>query len=303
MLSTVNSKETDPHPPAVEPEVVLAARIAREFSTLSPDAIRPPRMTGAEASGGGAAVPPVDTTFRATDVNAGRRPKNRWLIRALLAFMAALASAVAAGAWQYYGDTAQQMVAGYLPRLSLSLPSLTSSQPTPASETSAPVPQAAADQQTAAAAPSATDATAPAAPASPADQSQLVQSMANDLAGMKEQIVELKAVIDQLKAGQDQMMAKMADTRASEVHPSEARVAEPAPRPRPAPQPALRAAAAALHKPPPPRPAYTPIQAAPPQPMPPPAPAPMQLQPAPPPSQSSAEPQDEPVVRPPMPVR
>jgi hypothetical protein len=297
----------------VEPEVVLAARIAREFSTLAPDAIRPPqdrqpRMTAAETSDdGGAAVPPLDTTFRASDVNAGGRPTSRWLVRALLAFVFALASAIAAGAWQYYGDTAQQMVAGYFPRLSLTLTSLTSSQPAPASESSTPELQAAAAEQPtvtvqAGPAPSATDATAQAAPTSPAEQQQLMQSMASDLASMKDQIGELKAVIDQLKASQDQMVAKLADTRSSDTRPSETRAVELAPRPRPAPQPALRAAAAALHKPAPPRPVYTPVQATPPQqPLPPPpAAAPMQLQSAP---QSAADPQDEPVVRPPMPVR
>ena len=312
MLSTLNSKESDPHDVfVIDPEVVLAARGDRAPTTGRAEVNHAPEPQSYAASS--APAPVLDTSFRVTASDHIQLPSEpspfaKWAKRAAMAFLLALLSAFAAAAWKHHGDTAKQMMAEWIPQISLlsSLSSRPSGDSTAAAEQSAPpADQTAAEQPAAPAVQTAsTDQAAtqpdspaqaqPAAAAAPtptaalsADSSQLLQSMAHDLAAMGQQIEQLKASIAQLKAGQDQIARDMAKN-------SEARVSAQAVQPRMAPPP-RPVAAAPVRRPKPP--AYPPAQSAAAAAPLPPAPAPVQALPEPP-AQDGG-----PVVRPPMPVR
>jgi len=310
MHSTLNLKETDdPHDgPAIAPDVVPAAWADRVLADIKRDAVS--GATGKKLDTGpsvaaGAAAPSVDTTFRATAVNkvqvSGDRPSSgSWTSRAVMAFMFALCSALAAAAWQHYGHTAKQMIADWTPPFVLAA--------SPASEKTglteqpgSPAVQAAATDQPAQAAGSTqpTDGATPAAALAP-ESAQLLQSMARDLAAMGQQVEQLKASIAELKAGRQAMSPEAA--RTSVATPSvagtpEIRAPEPNLRPKMSALPPRPAAAPPVRKP---RPAYyPPAQSAAPPPVPLAAPPP---QPAPQP-QTAGRLEDEPVARPPMPMR
>jgi hypothetical protein len=320
MLSTPTLKETDPHDPVlIDPEIVLAARADRTTSTTAADAARRPADRPAPVIGRPgptpmpAPTPMIDPDLRpanaaaAAAVTGGRAPIGTWAVRTGLAVMFAVLSAVAAAAWQTYGDRAQEVAARWMPRISF----LTSSDTKePSAAQSAAQPATAEDQAAAstAAAPAqaAAAGTTTASAQDPAQSStQLLQSMAHDLAAMGQQIADLKASLAQLKAGQEQMVQQMAARasdpraeRAAEAKPFDPRAIEQTLRPRPAPRPAATAPAVAtavpVHRPRPAHPAAQTIGA--------PSQAPMPLQSAPPP-QTTGDPGAESVVRPPMPVR
>jgi hypothetical protein len=317
MHFTLTGREADPHDIfVIEPDVVLAARADKEFpdGTPSDRSDRQAHM-GPDVSAG-EPVPPVDATFRAAavdDILASSRPATaKWAKRSFMALFA-VCSAVAAAAWQHYGDAAQQMIASWAPPFVL-----TSSPPVekslPAEQPGSPVVQAAAaDQPAAEPAPPAqpAEAAAPTVTASSPESTQMLQSMARDLATMGQQIEQLKGSIEQLKASQEQMardIARNSETRNSQTKNSEtqtsaaktsaARTSEQNPRPRIS-APPLRSAAAPARKP---RPALSPAQsaAAPTLPQAAAAPAPPRPEPQ---AQATARSDDEPVLRPPMPVR
>jgi hypothetical protein len=116
--------------------------------------------------------------------------------------------------------------------------------------------------------------------------------MAHDVADLRQQIVELKGNIAELKAAQQTLARDLA--KPSEPRTSELRTSVQAPHPRTSLPPPRPAAALARR----PAPVYAPAQTAYVPPMPQAAPPPL---PAPPPA--AAEPDGEPVVRPPMPLR
>lgn len=331
MQSTLSMKDTDPHDIfAIEPSFAPTAAQA-DGATLAPDTtgvsgLREPHF------GPGIAAPPAAPTitplYRAgaaeevklDDLALSRapQPRNKWAIRAFW-FVFAIASAMGAAAWEHYGHHAKQVITAWTPHFAL-LSSLTSDKPTPAAEPpGAPAEQAAAtDPQAAQAASTApapsvaavapavapVAAAAPAATALTAEQTQLLQSMARDLSSMGQQIEQLKASIDQLKASQDQLsqrVAKTAEARPAEAKPAAVNPALP-PRPRPAavsPHAAVAPASAPVRRPvqayiPPPTPTATAAPA--------PQAAPVQIRPSLPQS-SVVDADDEPVVRPPMPLR
>ena len=295
-MHTLDGKNDPQDVLEIAPDVVLVARAAADFPTLAPEAVGQPfdRQPNMGAGFAAAQAPEVDTTFRASDVNEGvRSSRGRWWKTASVAFLLALASAFATAAWERYGDQAQAIVADFTPRISL--PDLTSwlpSRPEPAAaQPDNATPQAAAADQatTPATAAQATDSAAPAT--LPQDSAQMLQSMSRDVASLTQQLAELKASIAQLKAAQEQLSRDMAG-RVAEARPAEPKLAEPRPKQLGAPPRAL--GTIVQHKPKPVT--YPPVQAAaaplPPQPA---APAPVQLTPA--------QPDGDPVVRPPMPVR
>ncbi|WP_074126703.1 hypothetical protein [Bradyrhizobium sp. NAS96.2] len=290
-------------------------------------------------------VPPAEPAYsapshdgRLDDIRLDRapRPANKWAIRAFW-FVFAIAGAMGTAAWQHYGHRVKQLVAEYAPQVE-ALTSLLPGKAAPASDqVSPPVAQAAATDQPAEAAPAAAPqdvaaaqpapaaapptaapipaaAAAPVAPATPAapaaaapDQTQLLQSMARDLASMGQQIEQLKTSIDQLKASQDQLAQRVA--RTTETRAVEPRPVAPRPRAAVTPQavphaavapPPIRRPAQAYIPPPPPSASAAPLPppvAAAPQAA---APRPMQPQ-----QQSNVVDADDggPVVRPPMPLR
>jgi hypothetical protein len=329
MLSTLNQPEQDPHDVIeIAPDVVLAARADKPSPTPATGALggaSAPEVRVAPAPG--ISTPSVDTTFRATTLDDIRIPGERsafakWAMRSLMAFVFAICSAVAAAAWQHYGDQAQQMLADWTPPR-INLASLFSSDKPAASEQSATpaATAAAADQasaQTASAQPApitsqqpapatppaqnSATAAAPAAAAPSADTMQLMQSMAHDITAMSQQIADLKTSIDQLKTRQEQMsrdLAKAAEAKIAEAKAAEAKAVEMRAFERQRIVPPR--APAPVRKP---RPVYTPVQASAVPPPPPAAAAPLPssqpIAPLPPPA--TVQPDGDPVVRPPMPV-
>ena len=316
MQSTL-TKQADPHDVfLIESVLAACAKLApsqpADRAASPPLAPQAPIASGVSAT---AAAPVVDTTFRATAVDAIEVPQDqviaplerssvrKWVTRTTFGMLLTVGSAVAAAAWQQYGDAAMQTIARWTPSFALA------SSPPPAArdiaeQPGAPVNQAPAVAETQAQpAPAAQPAqdTAPAVAAASAEPAPLPASVAHDLAAMGQQIEELKASIEQLKAGQDQMAKQMSRDMAART--SETKAPEQAPRPRLAALPPRPAA------PPPrkPRPAFSPapvaaVPAAPVAPLPPP---PMAAAPLPPPPQAQPlmEPDGEPVVRPPMPLR
>ena len=299
MQSTPAPRETDPHDVfVIKPDVVLAARADR----ASPSPAQHGRASAPQGSTlsdvlAGASAASLDATFRAAAADniklASDRPApGKWVRRALMSFLVAFLSAFAAAGWTHYGEAAKAMAMSWAPKYFLtSSPSQENAGV--AEQPSSPVVQAeAADQATAqptAAAPSAQSVAPPVAALAP-ESAQLLQSMS-------QQIEQLKASIEQLKAGQEQMSREIA--RNSEAKIASARTAEPILRPR-TPAPPLRSAAAPVRRP---KPAFAPVQAAaPPLPQTVAAAPVVPPQPPPPPAQAMTQPDDEPVVRPPMPL-
>jgi hypothetical protein len=293
------AKLTNPHDaPAIAPDVVSVTWADRVLADITRDAktIQPDRQPHAPA-------PAVDTTFRAAAV--GRPSRGKWVASATMAFTFALVSAFAAAGWQHYGDQAKEMIAEWTPLIATQF-TLASSPPAdqavPVEQAAAPAEQvAAADQATppAATATRPADTAAPAAAAAlPSESAELVQSMARDLAALGQQVEQLKASIAELKA--NQQPATPAIARTSEAKPAEIKP------PAPAPAPAARPKVSAALPPPPPRPAPPPLRRPPPVQAGVTAPMPLTYPPPPPPAppvQATAHPDEEPVVRPPMPLR
>jgi hypothetical protein len=319
MHSTPNLRDTDPHDVLViEPDVSLAARadkapldllydvLSHPSAPLRPDpefriapdfsAAGPASSADAGARGTVADDIPVNdislNDIRPGDTEIGAHPPaTSKLARGVVMSLFALGSAMAAAAWQHYGDDARAMMARYAPPFALA--SFASTEKPTTSEQPAVVQASAATQSAAQPAPSADNA-APATAASP-DQTQVIQSMARDLAAMGQQISELKASIEQLKASQPQLAsapARSTEAKLAEPKAAEPKSAEPVlTRPRIVPPPP-HAAVAPVRKPKQIFP-YAPIAPA----SPPAAAAPVQIAP-----QLQAAEDGGPVVRPPMPL-
>ena len=321
MHSMLNPNRSDPHDVFVDaPDVVPAAYA--ESAHYPHDATRGPSDPQAYVESEFSTVPPVppvDTTFRATDVNnvKGRRIRPSMGVRAMrgvIGFLLAVCIGVAGALWQSHGDVATATIAKWIPQL------VPASSPPPESPALAEQRSSSADQasvaattappQPATAAQAAPDSTAStaAAAAVPVSDSGQLQAMAQDLASARQEIEQLKASVAQLKASQDQMsrdVAKGSEVRTSEQTPRPRALAPPprplaVPPPRPVAAPVRRPAPAPLQRPSqasvaPAYPVY-PQTAAPP-------PAPRQVEPQPlAPAQPQVEPQVSSVLRPPMPV-
>ena len=280
MPSTPDSRN-DPHNViAIAPDIVLVAHAAAEFPSLAPDA--QDRLTERQLKLGSgfadAPVPPkVDTSFRATDTSGGRS-RSAWTRKVSVAFLFALCSAVAAAAWQRYGDDAQATVSGITPQIMPALASwLPKQKPVTPTQVDTDVATATAavspaTPQPAAAAAQPADNTAAAAATPVAvtnDQLELLQSVARDVASLRQQIDELKATVTQLKAGQEQLSrdkARPSEARVSEVRPVEPRPTKLGAPPRPLgtlvhrARPPAYPSAQSAYVPPPPPPHAAPVQ-------------------------------------------
>ena len=285
MQSTLNPKPSDdPHDILIiAPDAVRVAPADEEIESLLKDKMRAPSAPQLHAGpdfAAGAAVPPVDTTFRATAVNDVLiRSRHRSLVRrALRAVSALLLAAIIGGAamaWHYHAEAAQRIIAEWAPLFAQK-----SSQPSEKTGLAAPPVLAAAEVDAAnaapaqaaaqvptaaeaAARPAAVETAAPSAPvetASPApaaaspDDPQSLEAMARDLANASQEIEQLKASVEQLKASQQQLVAMVSEKAvAQNLRPK--KPAQPAKPPRPvaALTPARKPA------PPPPRSAAVPI--------------------------------------------
>ena len=275
MQSTPTLKDTDPHD-VFAIESLLHAH-AEKAPTLAHDPAAPsaaPQVHVAPPISVAAPTPQVEPTFRAPDLRdiqvenvrvenvrpseikvdglkpPGERPMGKWAKRLVMALLG-LCGAMAAAAWQQYGDQAKAMAAEWAPPFVLAaLPSAT--RPAAAEQPSAPAIEAAASdqataQQPVAAAPASAQ-PEPTAAAAPSAESAQLQSMALDLAKMGQQVEELKTTVAQLRASQAQMareFAKASEAKAADTRPAEQNLrprvsALTPPPPRPAAPPPVR---------------------------------------------------------------
>jgi hypothetical protein len=306
----------DPHDiVVVSPDAVRVAPTEDVIESLLKDKVRgpsepplhvEPQLRAAPEVEAGAAMPPVDTTFRATAVNdvlvtSRLRSLARRTLRAVAALLLAAIIGGAAMAWHYHAEAAQRIIAEWAPLFAQK-----SSQPSEKTGLAAPPVLAAAEVDAANAAPAepavqaptAAEAAAPAAsaPAAP-DEPQSLEAMARDLANASQEIEQLKASVEQLKASQQQLVAMVSEKAAA----PNLRPKKPARPPRPV------AALAPARKPPPlpPRSAAVPILPSSAAAQPAAAPyVPRQIEPQ---SRAAAETLNDPelgsVPRPPMPLR
>ena len=142
-------------------------------------------------------------------------PRGRPALRGFIGLLLAAGICLAAFASQSYGETARLMISRWAPQLASSLPSAT---PELAAQQSRPAVQvAAADAAISQSSPPAQTMPQDAAPAPiPPEVTQSLQAMARDLAGVQQEIEQLKAsqqeltlenagIAEQLKASQEQM--------------------------------------------------------------------------------------------------
>jgi hypothetical protein len=323
MQSMLKPKPSDdPHDIVViAPDAVRVAPVDEEIASPAQDTIRAPsepKLYPGPDFSAGAAVPPVDTAFRATAVNdvlvrSRRRSLAGRALRAVGALLLAACIGGAAMAWHYHAEAAQRIIAEWAPLFAQK-----SSQPSEKTGLPAPPVLAAAEVDAATASPAqpapqtpiaAEAAAAPAAAASQAaatspDETQSLETMARDLANASQEIEQLKASVEQLKASQQQLVAMVSEKAAAQ----NLRPKKPAPPPRPvaALTPPRKPAPPPLQPLPPRRQAAAPIMpSAAAAPLPPAAPyAPRQVEPQ---SHTATETLNDPdlvsVPRPPMPLR
>jgi hypothetical protein len=162
--------------------------------------------------------PSRDTTHRPADRNNRPFPTDRPSLgrrtsRGLPRFLVAACFGVAATlAWQSYGGTARQMIADLAPQLSWLLLSPPATSPPPGDERTAeqpgpadfqaPAPQAA-SAQAGVVASTASETAASTVPAAPSPELQQLETMARDLAVVRQSV-------EQLAAGQEQMARDIA---------------------------------------------------------------------------------------------
>ena len=165
MQSTPTLKDTDPHD-VFAIETLLHAH-AEKAPPLAHDPARGAASSRCTPISVGAPIPQVEPTFRDPDVRdiqlenvrpseikvdglkpPGERPMGKWVKRVVMALLG-LCGAMAAAAWQHYGDQAKAMAAEWAPPFVLAaLPSAT--RPAVAEQPSAPAAEAAATDQAAA---------------------------------------------------------------------------------------------------------------------------------------------------------
>jgi hypothetical protein len=318
MHSTPNPRQNDdPHDViVVAPDVAMVAPTEEDLSRLARLAQDSARRSETRESrrepevSAAATVPPVDTTFRAAAVNmpGKRRSSARRALRAFTAFLLAAGIAGAAIAWQSFGYAARQIVGKWAPQFAMTSP-LPEEEAGVSAQPGAPslaANGANAASQITPAAQTSSQGVAPGAAAPSSESSQLLQSMARDLASMGQEIDQLKASIEQVKAGQQQMfrdMAKSSELKSSELKPSEVKPPEQNPRPRISAPPPRWATAPAHRR----MPSYPPPQAAAYPSLPQASPSYVPRQPEPSPATPASPPQDQrelsTVPRPPMPVQ
>jgi len=309
MQSALNPAHNDPHDVLeIAPDIVLVARAeeelsklaARDAKTRAPQPQEPAQPKQDLVSTEVASVPPIDTGFRATAVNPGRRSRGGRAIRGFFGVLLAVLVGGAVLTLKVSGDVAQQVIVAWLPQFAArsAPPDTTAPAPAQSVATAEPAATAApASPQLPPAEANAQNSATPAAAAQTPDQAQMMQSMAHHLANVGQELEELKAQVAELKASQEQMSRDMA--KAAEQKPKlsalPARPAAPLPRkPPPTSRPAQSATAPMT---PPPAAAYPPPAASPN--VPPAAASPY----APAPQATVQAPYDPNAPRPPMPVR
>jgi hypothetical protein len=257
MSSSPNPIKVDPKDiPTLAPEVVVT-RADRDVVRPEPDGKSGPAAPDVAA---GATTAPVDTSFRATSASPvrlkARKSFGRRLIRGAVGLVLTACVAGAAVFWQSYGEAARQIVMKSLAPVVvafMSRESPTAEQPSVLPVVQAAVvpdasaPQRSADMNSSAGSP-------------PVDTAELLQSLARELAHMRQEMDQIRGTVAELKASDDQMareIAKLSDKATDKALEQALR-----PRVSMASPPPAQPVAMPVRKPPPP-PVARPVQARP----------------------------------------
>jgi len=258
MSSSPNPIKVDPKDiPTLAPDVVLT-RADHEAARQEPDGKSAP---AAPDVGTGATTPPVDTSFRAASANPvklkAHRSVGRRLLRGAVGMILTACIAGAAVFWQPYGEAARQIVVKSVGPVVVAF----MSRESPAGEPSSASPVVQASVVPGTSAPQHPgEATSASAASSPVDTTELLQSLARELAHMRQEMDQMRGAVAELKAGEEQIareIAKVSDKTTD-------RALEQALRPRVsmASPPPAQPVAMPARKPPPP-PVARPVQARP----------------------------------------
>jgi hypothetical protein len=288
------------------------AKLAHRAASDAPDLRGRPHRSDSVAAP--RVAPPLAATLRPADLRdpfPSEKPRSRIAGVAVRLLIAACIGAAAIVAWRSYGGAAREIVAAFAPRLgaiSARTPALetversASPAPQPAGPEGSPpavadaapptmapdapraAPQAASDAQPAAVAPN--EAAAPSA------DHQQIETMARDLAALRQSVEQLMGAQEQLKGEIAKLQTEKTEAKAEKTEKRTARRATP-PLPPPVVAPAHRPVLPPPMLPPPPAAPQISTVGPPTSPLPQPA-APLAAEP-----QPAIEP---PLVRPPMPV-
>ena len=224
----LNPTKIDPNDiPTFAPDVVVT-RADHDVAKPQPDLDIAPSIAPKGADGAaGAKAPPVDTTFRATSAEPakpartakpakarGQRSFGRRLVRGAIGMILTACVAGAAVLLQSHGDFVRQIVAKSVSPVIVAL----LSRESPAAEQPSAVPavQGAAQVSAATTAPapsapqSAGNNFASTAPTSSTEQAELLQSLARDLAHLRQDMEQMRTAIAELKSSDDQMAREIA---------------------------------------------------------------------------------------------
>jgi septal ring factor EnvC (AmiA/AmiB activator) len=223
MDSSVNTRPTDPHvnPALSTQDVELVARADERLAHAYEQIVRADEEL--------ARFNEQISRMEKKPANRRRRPsRGRPALRGLIGLLLTAGICTAAFAWQSYGETVRPMISRWVPQLASSMPSAT---PELAVQQSPPAVQMAAADAAVSQLPAAAQ-TAPqdAAAAIAAEQTQVLQTMARDLASVQQEIEQLKAsqaelarenarTTEQLKANQEQMARMIANASEQNLRP------------------------------------------------------------------------------------
>ena len=216
--STPNPTKIDPKDmPTLAPEVVVT-RADRDVAKPQSEGKAAPAVAhkGADA-GAGAIAPPVDTTFRAASgasaepVRQSAGPSlGRRLLRGVMGMILTACVAGAAMLWLSHGPAVRQIVTKTFSPIIVALLSREGTESdqssgTPEVQASA-VPDASASQHPAGNGNLSSSAASP----PPPDATEILHSLARELAHMRQDMDQMKGAIAELKASEDQMAREIA---------------------------------------------------------------------------------------------
>jgi hypothetical protein len=227
MDSTGSTRQTDPHvnPALSTQEMELVARADERLAHAYEQIARADEEL--------ARFNEQISRLERKPANMLRQPsRGRPALRGLIGLLLTAGICTAAFAWHSYGETVRPMISQWVPQLAAAS-SLPSETPKLAAEQSPAAVQVAAADATVSQLPppeTAPQDAAAAQIAAAAEQSQLLQTMARDLASVQQEIEQLKAsqaelarenagIAEQLKANQEQMARVIANASEQNLRP------------------------------------------------------------------------------------
>jgi len=226
MDSSVNGRQTDPNVnPALsmqEMELVARAdeRLAHAYAQIARADEELARFNEQ-----------ISRMEKKPAIKLSQPSRGRPMLRGLLGLLLTAGICSAAFAWHSYGETVRPMIAQWVPQLAAASSS-PSEAPKLAADQSQPAVQLAAADSAVSQLPSPAQTASQDAAAAPiaAEQTQLLQTMARDLASVQQEIEQLKAsqvelaresarAAEQLKANQEQLARVIASTSEQNLRP------------------------------------------------------------------------------------